>query len=722
MAFASFGIITPVLSLVISVFMLGLAIGSVFGGRLIEFLKDKFKLSSVFFYGVCELIIGIGVLTVPVLFNSSQALLLSAGQMNSIAYLFLSAVFLVISILPWCVFMGFTFPFMMSFVREIDKTQTSSFSFLYLANVIGAMSGTLISALVLIEVMGFRKTVLLAACFNVFIALISFILAYRRKYPDKTNGEALPNVKLPAVCPVRANAAIVLLILFTTGFTSMSLEVIWIRAFTPVFGTYVYPFALLLTTELLAIWIGSFIYRKMLSVNKTFDLAKIITALCFVCFLPIIVNDPRALSALKINDPRIGVWNIAQQAVVFISIFPFCAILGYLTPSLIDRYAEGSPDTAGRAYSFNIAGCTLGPIFASYLFLPFLGVKMSMIAMALPYTAYFMYKTPSLNIKKVWKYSFSALLSALIIISVLFNESYEEVYRTLDKNSLVLRDHTATVIAYGSGMNKRLLVNGIGITELTTITKNMTHIPMGFLDKRPSAALVICFGMGASYRSLLSWGVSTTAVELVPSVVDVFGFYFADAKEVLSNSNGKVIIDDGRRFLKRTNDKYDVITIDPPPPVEASGSSLLYSVEFYDLVKSHLKPDGILQQWFPGGEEKILHAAARSLTDAFAYVKAFKSIEDWGIHFLASNRPINIPSKEVFAQRMPKAAKKDMLEWFEHDDIDAIVSEILKKEIPLKNLLSQNKSLIITDDKPYNEYYMLRRINDIINDKYIYYR
>ena len=48
-----------------------------------------------------------------------------------------------------------------------------------------------------------------------------------------------------------------------------------------------------------------------------------------------------------------------------------------------------------------------------------------------------------------------------------------------------------------------------------------------------------------------------------------------------------IVIDDGRRFLLRTNRLFDVITIDPPSPVEAAGSSLLYSREFYDVVKTH---------------------------------------------------------------------------------------------------------------------------------------
>ena len=150
-AFASFGIIAPVVSVVISVFMLGLSLGAWLGGRSIEALTTKTRSSAIVFYMLTELVIGIGALVVPMLFAMSGEVLLSAGQMDSFRYLSLSALLLGLSILPWCVCMGATFPFMMAYVREQDAQNTESFSLLYLANVLGAMSGTLVTALVLVE-------------------------------------------------------------------------------------------------------------------------------------------------------------------------------------------------------------------------------------------------------------------------------------------------------------------------------------------------------------------------------------------------------------------------------------------------------------------------------------------------------------------------------------------------------------------------------------------
>src|SRR5579862_7604007 len=158
MAFAAFGIITPVLSVVLSVFMLGLSLGSAAGGKWIPALVARTGLSGAFFYAFAELMIGIGAFAVPGLFAAGQRLLLGAGETNSFDYLALSAAMLAISLFPWCFFMGTTFPFMMAYIREDERHDPKSFSFLYTANVLGAMTGTLLSAVVFIELLGFHKT------------------------------------------------------------------------------------------------------------------------------------------------------------------------------------------------------------------------------------------------------------------------------------------------------------------------------------------------------------------------------------------------------------------------------------------------------------------------------------------------------------------------------------------------------------------------------------
>ena len=650
-AFSAFGVITPVLSVLLSVFMLGLSLGSWFGGKVIDRLSSR--INPIIFYGIIEALIGVGAFAVPIFFKMGENYLLTFGAANSTAYLFLSAIIITLSILPWCFFMGTTFPFMMAFVKRVDANNTTSFSFLYLANVVGAMSGVFLTAIVFIELLGFSKTLWIAALSNFTIAITSFILAgiygsnvlsYENvisQQPDIGNGkESAESYKVSG-----ESRLLICTVLFLTGFTSMAMEVVWTRAFIPILKTAVYSFAALLFLYLLATWIGSYYYRKHSARGKLASLETLLGYLSISAVLSILVNDPRIPG---------------YQAGIFLSILPFCFILGYLTPSLIDKYSQGVPEKAGSAYAINVVGCILGPLFAGYLLLPYIGIKWGLVFLIIPLIIVFSYSLKLLSEFKKRNYVLLAVSIILVIVGAVASVSYEE--RTLYKNGEIRRDHTATVISEGQGMGKRLLVNGIGMTGLTTITKIMAHLPLATVDN-PQSALVICFGMGTTFRSLMRWDIKVKAVELVPSVKDAFGYYHADAADLLNNPKGEVIIDDGRRFLKRTDDKFDVITLDPPPPVEAAGSGLLYSKEFYDLIKMRLTDKGILQQWFPGGEDKIFQAVLRAVVDSFPYVRVIRSIKGRGYHITAALHPIAIPTVDQMRTRLPLAAQNDLLEW-----------------------------------------------------------
>jgi hypothetical protein len=238
----------------------------------------------------------------------------------------------------------------------------------------------------------------------------------------------------------------------------------------------------------------------------------------------------------------------------------------------------------------------------------------------------------------------------------------------------------------------------------------MAHLPLAFLDTPPRDALVVCFGMGTSFRSLASWGISTTAVELVPSVPELFGFFHEDGPRLRLLPNVHVVVDDGRRFLERTRQSFDVITVDPPPPVEAAGSSLLYTREFYRLSRSRLKADGIVQQWLPHGDTVVVSSFTRALTESFRHVRAFGSVEEFGIHYLASDAPIPDRTAAELTSRMPSDARQDLVEWGPTGTPEGIFTIVLGREFEVSQLLDLSRGTpALTDDRPFNEYYLLRR-------------
>lgn len=688
LAFSQFGVITPVLSLVLSVFMLGLGIGSIIAGKLSDRLSAKPRASNLVVYGAIEILIGLWAIAVPILFQVGANTLLPISDTSSTQYMFLSAIAITASILPGCILMGMTFPLVAGYLRNQQNSDTSGFSFLYLANVIGGMCGAALSAHVIIEIFGFRNSLWIGVAFNIVAGLSAFLT--QKKYPEPT--VVVNNSFEPKTATSNTSTEkLTFFILFLTGFCSMGMEVAWTRAFTPFIRTTIYSFSLLLTTYLFATWVGSYYYRKKLKHGLVVSTEKLLLLAACAAFLPLLFNDPRFKPTMIL---------------VSLSIFPVCAVLGYLTPKLVDEYSQGSAKLIGRAYAFNILGCIFGPLFAGYFLLPLIGVKACLFVLALPFVFF------------VRSLKSAALPVGIAIATALFTITYEDPTNYNDRAE-IRRDYTATVISMGEGIHKMLLVNGIGITQLSTVTKVMAHLPLFTLKHQPKAGLAICFGMGTTFRSLRSWGIDTTAVELVPSVRDAFGYYFSDVDQYKNDPGARIIVDDGRRFLRRTQQKFDVITLDPPPPPEAAGSSMLYSKEFYDAAKLRLADHGILQQWFPGGEKKVLKSILESLIVSFKYVRVFRSYGgSWGWHFLASDDPLDMPSVPQALARMKNGARKDLMEWLPEEKIEDLITKILKQEVPISEVLQGEKIPLLTDDRPYNEYYFLRRNRDRANGKY----
>lgn len=716
LAFAAFGIITPVLSVVISTFMLGLAVGSWAAGKWVATWIRRTGLSAVFLYAVCEAGIAIGAFLVPGLFRLGERSLLPLGEMDSLEYLLISTGVLATTILPWCILMGATFPLVMAFVKEVDHSQRDSFSYLYAANVFGAAAGTAATAVVLIEVLGFTSTLMFAAVLNLSVASIAVVMGMRHPRPLAIGEVDLaPPLDHGVTSLTRSQNLGAMTILFTTGFCALGLEVVWTRAFVPVLKTTVYSFALLLFTYLIATYLGSWLYRRHLRRGDVLRIAQLLSALALATVLPILLNDPRFA---------------ANGLVIMLSIFPFCMLLGYLTPQLIDRYSLGFPEKAGRAYAINVLGCILGPLAASYLILPLMGVRYAMLVFAGPFFVMMLLSRESRVLMRPARAAFVGLTLGLFVVGAGYSTSFEE--GLLPEGAEIRRDHTATVISYGEGIGRdgqRLLVNGIGITHKNPITKIMAHMPLAFHPGKPRSALVICFGMGTTFRSLMSWGIDATAVELVPSVRDAFSFYFEDAPALMADPRAEIVIDDGRRYLLRTDRRFDVITVDPPPPVQAAGSSLLYSTEFYRLIKRRLERGGIVQQWYPGSVffrdrtlematdpgvrgKTPLSAVLQSARAEFPHIRLYPSYQGWGWHILLSEQPLVEPMAAEFVARMPPRAREDLLEWNDRSDREIIgfVSTVLDTDIDPDLVLGPAGDVVIDDDRPYNEYYLVRTL------------
>jgi spermidine synthase len=447
LAMASFGVTSALVSIVLSVFMAGLGLGSWGSGYMIRRRSEKLRNSALSLYALTELFIGASAILVPYELTVGRTLLERLGVSSSAGYYVASGVWVGLSLIPWCACMGATIPLAMLAIRTRDAGQSQrSFSYLYAANVLGATVGTIIP-LFLIELRGFRGTLRVGAILNVLLAATALMVSRSWPIARKTSS---PN---PAAEPVSAPATTasgrLLALIFFGGLASMGAEVVWIRQFTPYLGTMVYAFACVLGSYLIATFLGWF-YRRWSSEHNT--VPPVIWALVGISMLlPLITADPN-LSLLQ-TAPKLRYFAGALRVLVGIPLF--CALLGFVTPMLVDRWSKGDPDRAGSAYAVNIIGCILGPLLSGFVLLPLLNERWVLFLFAVPWLivsfnpgqwAGYEERKPVL----VWKFNLSYVFALLALGLVWMTNSYE----TRFPKRVILRDHTATVTAVSEGLNK----------------------------------------------------------------------------------------------------------------------------------------------------------------------------------------------------------------------------------------------------------------------------
>jgi predicted membrane-bound spermidine synthase len=709
LAMAQFGITTAMVSIVLSSFMAGLGIGSWASGYLVRTYGRRLSSPPLRLYAIAELWIGCSAVVVPLEFMAGRFVLEHLGNslsLSSSGYYVAAGIWLACTLIPWCACMGATIPLGMFAIRSDKRLESRrSFSFLYLANVLGAVAGALIP-LLLIEVFGFTGTLRLGMLLNLMVCGAALKIARNQSQPAGDDGEVEVDFSRntsPAWHEMLANRR--LWLLFATGLTNMGMEVVWTRQYALYVGNFVYSFATILGVYLAATFIGSSVYRVW-SRRRSGEGVLIWLFVWLAALVPLLTADPRV--------------GIVRWMRVPLGIAMFSGLLGFVTPRLVDRFSEGDPDRAGIGYAVNVAGCILGPLVAGFVLLPYLDERYALITLAFPWLLIaFLFALFQAGPAKHFTAQRTIAYTVVLLASmglIFKTQSYLQQV----PGAQIRRDSTATVIAAGQGMAKGLYVNGVSMTFLTPMTKLMSALPLAFLDRPPQNALVICFGMGTTHRSMLSWGIDSTAVDLVPSVPALFWYYHADGAQLLKSPRSHVVVDDGRRFLERTAGPYDVIVIDPPPPIGAAGSSLLYSREFYSAAKKRLRPDGILQQWYPGGDLETMASIARALRESFPYVRAFVAFDSRGIHYLASLQPIPNRSAAELAGRMPPRAAADLVEWGPLATAEEQFAAILNREVSVNRVVAADiNAPAMQDDRPVNEYNLLRTTGDRLHWKWL---
>lgn len=178
--------------------------------------------------------------------------------------------------------------------------------------------------------------------------------------------------------------------------------------------------------------------------------------------------------------------------------------------------------------------------------------------------------------------------------------------------------------------SRSLMFDGHSMSSSTTTgqiyMRAMAHVPL-LLHPDPKRALLICFGVGMTADAIRMHATieHVDVVELNPSVYLLNRWFAPWNGGVLGDPRLHLYADDGRPFLEAAADSWDFVTMEPPPPLQP-GISRLYSLEFYDAVRKHLRPGGVASQWLPEyqmdeqGADLVVTTFVRSFRNALLFV------------------------------------------------------------------------------------------------------
>jgi spermidine synthase len=729
-----FGNTTQAVATIVTAFMAGLGFGSLVGGRLADTSLRPLRL-----YGMIELAVAAMATLLPFAFSGLAelyrgvwpSLVERPGQLAGVRFALALA-----AVAPATFLMGMTLPLLTRYlVRTLDEAG-ARLGELYAANTIGAMAGTLLGGFVLIELLGLHLTSYLAVALNVAAGLGALLLSRRWETDAAASGASGTDAgaaarrgrparpQVPRAFRPRRRA--VLAATFISGFVSLALEVLWTRMLAEGTGSSIYIFTTILAIFLLGIAIGSFLYRRF-SRPEGERLGTLGLCLAGVGVL--------AQATVVLGSGMVGHVPFVVRTVVVL--LPATVLMGYAFP-LAGRLATPSAEAAGGSvgllYAANTGGSILGSFSAAFVLAGTLGTNGSILLLGglnlLAGAALFAADplgrartgaaSPRLALGR--GRVVAAGMAGLAVLGLVASSLDLPVTRTRTQNELLrtglpvthAEDELATVDTVGGPpKGRRLLVGGVGMTSLTVDTKLM-----GYLSKalRPDASdfLVIAFGMGGTYRSGLQLGMRTDAVELSPTVASRMPVFFPDGERFLNHPKGRVIVSDGRNYVRLSRETYDLVAVDPAPPIESAGSVVLYTREFLTEGKARLRPGGVFMLWIPYAlpmEDFKEHV--RTFAGVFGHVRLVLSPGRHGVFMFGSDAPLEFTEPNIRRVLGTPAALRDLNDVPDHPPTDADGwVEVIRRSQWLAD--DELRSFIgpgpeITDDRPRSEYFLWRR-------------
>ena len=695
---------------VLSVFMGGLALGGLLGSR-----ADRAR-HPLRLYACLEIGIALSAAAFHLFLQVYPSIYVPLARMAEASPLRLTLIRVTLAALGMIVpttLMGWTLPALTRLVATDSGELRGGLGILYALNTLGAVAGTLAAGFVLLPRFGVTRSVFMTVAINVAIAATAWLLSKRAfgggTHPTSSTAAPIGSDDAPAT-PAR----LVLLGIGVSGFCALGYEVLWTRVLTLVVGTSVYSFAILLAAFLTGIAAGgaSESFLGWMAARRSagprwwvalFGASQILIGVSALA-VTLALRDLPAIAVGLLDWFRPDAGEIpAQQMTTFAVAFAFLSIPAFfmgLAFPVAGRVQAARRRTVGKAVgevlTADTVGAILGAAISGFVLLYLFGFERSLHLLILANLGIGCVILASLLGARARSAALSAVAVATLLAAALlvlfpdrgrawnrkffaiFRNNQYQAFRTVEQvgdalaNTDVLyffegANETISVIR-PRGAQQAIIVNGR--VEATTAHRDrqcqltLGHLPM-LAHPHPRKVFVLGTGTGMTLGATTIHPEAEEIVlaEIEPGVLPAARTFAEWNHRALESPKVRVVLNDGRNYLRTTSERFDVITADPIHPW-SGGAAYLYTDEYFRLAADRLNPGGLICQWLPIYELDAddLRSVVRTFSNNFRHVMLW--LTHYDAEILGSNDPIVLDPRAIERRIARTPIREDLEEVF----------------------------------------------------------
>jgi spermidine synthase len=627
------------LGVLLGTYMGGMCLGSLLLPRYVSARGHPLRVYAIIEggIGVCGLLV---LLILPLL-DHLYAAIGGSGLLGILMRALVAAVCL----LPPTLLMGASLPAIARYV-ESSRRGVSWLGFFYGGNIAGAVLGCLFAGFYLLRVYDMPTATYVAAAINAVVALLSYRLSTRTRYEPTPPADS----PAPKASPLPAAQRSVYVAIGLSGLTALGAEVVWTRLLSVMLGATVYTFSIILAVFLAGLGLGSGVASHLARQIKR---PRVALGVCQILLAAAIAWTAYTLADALPNWPidpllaKSAVFNFQVDIMRCMwAVFPAACLWGASFPFALAAAAERGEDSGtlvGRVYAANTVGGIVGALAFSIILIPWIGTQdcqRLLIALA-TFSALIVFAPIARSLEK--RGVAAIVASVVAVIWMIASISPVPWLAVAYGRRMLLQTNPGRALYVGEGRNYSVAVSEppdgsryfhvAGKVEASTAPSDMRlqrmlgHLPALF-HQDPKSVLVVGFGAGVTAGTFVVHPTveKITICELEPLVPPAAAKYFhKENYNVKDDPRTTIHYDDARHFVLTSKDKFDVISSDPIHPW-VKGTASLYSKEYFELVKQHLRPGGIVTQWVPLYESDLATVKSQLAT----FFDVFPNGTVWG--------------------------------------------------------------------------------------------